>query len=57
VFATCKVGKGRVAAIADSSPADDGTGDPYKHLFPNWWEVSHKVLFLNATTWLAGETR
>ena len=57
VFVTCQVGKGRVAAVADSSPADDGTGDPHKHRYPNWWEPSHKALFLNATTWLAGETR
>jgi len=55
VFATLRFGKGRVAALADSSPADDGTGYPGKRLFPNWDEPSHRALFLNATTWLAGE--
>lgn len=57
VFATSRVGKGRVAAIADSSPSDDGTGHRGKRLFPNWKNPSHKVLFLNATTWLAGGGR
>jgi len=49
-------GKGRVVALGDSSPADDGTGDPNDRLYPGWTEVrSHAILIMNATLWLAGK--
>lgn len=55
-FATARFGRGRVAAIGDSSPADDGTGQGRLH--PGWDKasggVANHVLFLNATEWLAG---
>ncbi|MBL0013915.1 MAG: hydrolase [Flavobacterium sp.] len=46
---------GRVVLITDSSPADDGTGNPSDTLYPGWTEVSgnHARLHLNASYWLA----
>jgi hypothetical protein len=46
---------GRVVLITDSSPADDGTGNPGDNLYPGWTEVSgnHSRLHLNASYWLA----
>ena len=47
-------GSGRVVVITDSSPADDGTGNPSDRLFPGWTEISsHAKLHLNASLWLA----
>ncbi len=47
-------GQGRVVVITDSSPADDGTGNPSDRLFPGWTEIgSHSKLHLNASLWLA----
>ena len=55
-FASAELGAGRVVAVGDSSPADDGTGEGALH--PGWdrafGEVANHVLFLNATDWLAG---
>lgn len=51
-------GNGRVVALGDSSPADDGTGDPNDNLFDGWIEDAggnHRKLILNATLWLALE--
>lgn len=46
---------GRIVLIADSSPADDGTGNPGDTLYPGWTEVNgnHSRLHLNASYWLA----
>ena len=46
---------GRVVLITDSSPADDGTGNPSDNLYPGWTEVggNHSRLHLNASYWLA----
>jgi len=56
-FATAWVGNGRVAAIGDSSPADDGTGDPGDHLYDGWDKasggVNNREIHLNAVAWLA----
>ncbi len=53
MFAISSYGKGRVAGIGDSSPLDDGTGDPHDRLYDNWnEETSHKSLFLNTIAWL-----
>jgi hypothetical protein len=55
-FATATFGRGRVAAIGDSSPADDDTGQGQLH--PGWDKasggVANHIIFLNATEWLAG---
>lgn len=47
-------GGGRVVALGDSSPADDGTGDIKDKLWKGWDEEngSHKHLIINATIWL-----
>lgn len=46
---------GRVVLITDSSPADDGTGNPSDTLYPGWTDASgnHAKLHLNASYWLA----
>ncbi|MEO5682775.1 MAG: hypothetical protein ABIQ88_09035 [Chitinophagaceae bacterium] len=46
-------GKGRVFAVADSSPMDDGTGAAGDRLFNGWTTYSHIPLFMNASLWLA----
>jgi hypothetical protein len=48
-------GLGKVVAIGDSSPADDGTGAPNNTLYKGWTELgtNHSRLHLNATLWLA----
>jgi len=55
-FATAEYGLGRVAAIGDSSPADDGTGDSGDTLYGGWDKatggVNNKEIHLNATYWL-----
>ena len=50
---TSGYGTGRVFFVGDSSPIDDGTGDPGNSLFPGWSAYSHRNLFMNATLWLA----
>lgn len=55
-FATASYGSGRVAAIVDSSPADDGTGDSSDSLHPGWDKatggVKNREIHLNACAWL-----
>lgn len=52
--ATATYGLGRVVAIGDSSPADDGTGATGDTLYPGWTELaSHSRLHMNASLWLA----
>ena len=55
-FATATYGMGRVAAIGDSSPADDGTGDPGDTLYGGWDKavggVNNREIHLNACAWL-----
>jgi len=56
MFATAEYGRGRVAAIGDSSPADDGTARPgNQHIYDGWREAgcNNRVIFLNASLWLA----
>lgn len=52
-----RVGNGKVAAIGDSSPPDDATGDPNDVLY-NGYIVdaagNHQRLLMNITIWLAG---
>lgn len=47
-------GSGRVVAIGDSSPMDDGTGNPGDVLYSSWSSYSHTKLMMNASLWLAG---
>jgi hypothetical protein len=55
-FATSTFGSGRVAVWGDSSPIDDGTGQPSNNLFNGWADptADNAALGLNATAWLAG---
>jgi len=54
---TCTVGSGRVVAISDSAPADDGTTTTSgKSLYVSWSANSNRAFFLNATAYLAGAT-
>jgi hypothetical protein len=49
-------GSGRVVGFGDSSPADDGTGDPNDNLYTGWTgdaNGNHRILMTNATIWLA----
>ena len=46
-------GTGRVFFVGDSSPIDDGTGEPGNTLFVSWPNYSHRNLFMNASLWLA----
>jgi len=50
-------GLGRVMGMTDSSPMDDGTGDPGDQLYFAWvGEVNgdHQRIMMNGTLWLAG---
>ena len=55
VVATSRFGNGRIAFIGDSSPCDDGTGQPGDTLYDGWNEsgVTDREIFLNLTEWLA----
>lgn len=55
-FATSTYGSGRVAALGDSSPADDGTGDPGDTLYNGWSSstATNDKWHINASEWLAG---
>lgn len=56
MFATAKYGNGKVAAIGDSSPCDDGTGNSGDTLYDGYWtdaSGNHRLLLMNATIWLA----
>lgn len=51
-----RYGNGKVVALGDSSPPDDGTGDPNDALYNGWSaEVNgdHASIIMNATIWLA----
>lgn len=52
-------GSGKVIALGDSSPADDGTGDNGDHLYDGWLEDAngnHRKLIMNGSVWLATPT-
>lgn len=51
--ASSTYGNGRVYAVCDSSPMDDGTGYTGNTLHVSWPLYSHKALFMNASLWLA----
>jgi hypothetical protein len=53
--ATSRYGNGRVGAVGDSSPADDGTGQNGNALYNGWSEAgaTDDILFLNMSLWLS----
>lgn len=55
MFATSTYGSGKVAALEDSSPPDDGTGDSGDNLYFGYTDLNgnHKKLIMNTTVWLA----
>ena len=56
MVAYARYGNGKVAAIGDSSPCDDGTGDPNDGLFFGYTQDAggnHRKLIMNMTIWLA----
>ena len=49
-------GEGKVVALGDSSPADDGSGDIHDNLYDGWLEDAfgnHRKLIMNGSIWLA----
>jgi hypothetical protein len=57
MVAYARYGSGKVAAIGDSSPTDDGTGNPNCTLYNGYWadaSGNHRLLLMNITIWLAG---
>ncbi|UAY53462.1 hypothetical protein [Ferruginibacter albus] len=57
LVACARYGKGKIAAIGDSSPCDDGTGDPNDNSLYNGYTLdvapNHRNLLMNSTIWLA----
>lgn len=56
IFAASNYGSGKVCGLGDSSPCDDGTGDPNDVLYSSYKTAvsgSHQKLLVNAVIWLA----
>lgn len=56
MVAYARYGNGKVAAIGDSSPCDDGTGDPNDVLYNGYTgdaAGNHRKLLMNMVIWLA----
>lgn len=56
MVAYARYGHGKVAAMGDSSPSDDGTGNPGCTLYNGYWadaSGNHRLLLMNITIWLA----
>ncbi len=56
MMAYARYGNGKIVALGDSSPTDDGTGDPNDILYSGWAQDAngnHKKVIMNATIWLA----
>lgn len=56
LLARSRYGLGKIAAIGDSSPADDGTGDPNDILYDGYItgaNGNNRKAIMNATYWLA----
>ena len=56
MVASATYGAGRVVGVGDSSPADDGNGNPGNVLYDGWTAVGEDnySLFLNACYWASG---
>lgn len=58
LVAYARYGKGKVAAWSDSSPFDDGSGDPTDVLYDGWItdaSGNHRKFIMNTTEWLAAK--
>ena len=57
-LATARYGAGKVAAVGDSSPADDGTGQSGNTLYVGWDDplATNDVVLLNMCLWLAASS-
>ncbi len=54
VVAYARYGNGKVGMMTDSSPFDDGTGNPNASLYSSYaTEASHRNVIMNMTIWLA----
>ena len=56
LMAYARYGRGKVVALGDSSPPEDGTGDPGDKLYNGWSAEAngdHARVMTNATVWLA----
>lgn len=56
MVAYSRYGRGKVIAMGDSSPCDDGTGDPNDVLYTGYMvdvAPNHRNLIMNSTIWLA----
>ncbi|MFM7015301.1 MAG: T9SS type A sorting domain-containing protein [Bacteroidota bacterium] len=54
-----RYGLGKIAALGDSSPVDDGTGDPNDALYDGYISGAsgnHRKLIMNTTFWLVNNT-
>ncbi len=56
MVAYSRYGQGKVVGLVDSSPADDGTGNPGDNLYYGWDEIDNGILITNATLWLADKS-
>lgn len=59
IVARSRYGNGKVVALTDSSPPDDGTGDPNDNLYNGYTgeaNGNHRKLIMNATYWLVNTT-
>jgi len=56
--ARVRYGAGRILALGDSAPADDGTGASGDDLYDSWDKSGqdNDLFHLNATAWLVGDT-
>jgi hypothetical protein len=54
IVATARYGLGKVAAVGDSSPADDSTGQSGNNLYNGWTDpvATNNIAFLNLSLWL-----
>jgi hypothetical protein len=55
IFTAANYGTGKVCGLGDSSPVDDGTGDPNDVLYSSYRTAvsgSHQKLLMNAVIWL-----
>ncbi|MCX6273626.1 MAG: T9SS type A sorting domain-containing protein [Bacteroidetes bacterium] len=58
--AHARFGLGKVAALGDSSPCDDGTGDNNDQLYNGYTQDAngnHRKLLMNTTIWLASQNQ
>ena len=60
MVAYARYGQGKVVAIGDSSPCDDGTGDSNDNLFAGYdgdVPPNHRNLLMNSTIWLVSNDK